>query len=44
MEPSDPLYYAPVLEFHHPIMSMPGGHGGQLDIYIYKYIFHKSAI
>ena len=27
-----PLAYAPVLELHHPIMSMIWGHGGRLDI------------
>ena len=35
MEPNAPLAYATGLELHHPIMSMLGGHGGRLDIYIY---------
>ena len=38
MEPNDPLAYAPGLEFHHQIMSMLGGNGGWLEIYIYIYI------
>ena len=41
-EPNDTLSYALGLELHHPIMSMLGGHGGQLEIYIYKsYILTK---
>ena len=32
MEPNSPLVYDMVLELHHPIMSMLGGNGGQLDI------------
>ena len=31
MEPNSPLAYAPLLELHHPIMSMLGGHGGRLE-------------
>ena len=30
-EHNAPLTYAPGLELHHPIMSMLGGHGGQLE-------------
>ena len=30
-EPNDPLAYAPVLEHHHLIMSMLGGHRCRLD-------------
>ena len=29
--PSDPLNSAMVLEYHHPILSMIGGHGGWLE-------------
>ena len=31
MDPNDPLTYGPVLELHHQIMSMLGGHGGWLE-------------
>ena len=34
MNPNVPLYYAPVLELHHLIMTIPGGHRGQLEIEI----------
>ena len=35
VDPSATLSYAPGLEHHHPTMSMLGGHGCWLDIYIY---------
>ena len=31
-EPNTPLDYAPVLELHHPIISMTGRNGGRLEI------------
>ena len=31
MKPIVLLAYAPVLELHHQIMSMPGGNGGRLE-------------
>ena len=37
-DPCSPLYYAPGLEHHHPIMSTLGEPGGRWDIYIYIYI------
>ena len=37
-EPNAPLAYAPVLELHHPIMSMLGGHRGQLVREKYKIV------
>ena len=35
-KPNDTLASTLVLETHHPIMSMPGEHGGRLDVYIYR--------
>ena len=33
VEPNSPLTYGPLLELHHPVMSMLGGNGGWLEIY-----------
>ena len=35
-EPNAPLAYAPGSELHNPIISILGGYGGRLDIYIYS--------
>ena len=42
-DPNEPPASAPGLELHHPLMSMLGGNGVLLDIYIFIYLSHTRS-